>query len=200
MSNKTSNNSLTFDFASRKEYVTGFKKRKEERRVRTEIQTEFKQKRIKREKKIQENLEKKKEEETLALLNPNVVVTPSPFEQIPEEINIADVKVNKYENKNSNVTVQVQPFDFNDSEPEEEVEVEEIDYSNQPQVSEKELIEKAVQSKLKRLKHHPEKKKKNANSGPRTDRKNGKKAAKYQKLRDRSTRFTRKPGENRKKK
>jgi ribosomal RNA-processing protein 17 len=191
MSNKTSTNSLTFDFDSRKEYVTGFKKRKEERRVRTQIQTEFKQKRVKREKKIQENLEKKKEEEAAALLNPEVI--PSPFVQ--EAINIADVKVNKYENKNSNVTVQVQAFDFNDSEPEEE-EVE-VDYSNQPQISEKELIEQAVQNKLKRLKHHPEKKKKNAN--PRTDRINGKKQAKYQKLRDRSTRFTRKPGENRKK-
>ena len=193
MSEKTSTKSVTFDFNSRKEYLTGFKKRKDERRVRANIHNELKQKQIKREKKMAENLEKKK---LLGEVESKVVFN-------EEIINFEDVSAtNKYENKEQNITVQIQPFDFDDdlsdkAEFGDDDENEGNLYPDESKESKKERVDSMVEKRLRTLKHHPEKKKKNLT--PKGKRISGKKVQKYQKLRDKVTRYKREKKDRKKK-
>lgn len=132
-------NRVIFDANSRKEYLTGFQKRKEERRAKAKVLTELKKQRIHKQAKMRDKLDFKQIEEE--------------YEKYAQEEDIENqIQIQEYEGEgqnDENITVKVEPIVFK-QEKQEIPTVYQEDKSSQ--VTTREKVEKLVKEELKKSK------------------------------------------------
>lgn len=125
---------VTFDGNSRKDFLLGFQKRKEERRAKTKVLTELKKQRILKSAKKEKLLDEKQIDD-----------------EIFEEEIIEEAKIKEYQGQDQNdenITVKVEPIVFHKEKKEH---VPPTDYKPAPvEMTTKEKVEKLVQKELKK--------------------------------------------------